>query len=92
MDVVHTYKTRAWSRRVFPHGFRHAAATRDARNFTDREMMLRYGWTNPAIVGVYAHISARDVDQKDLLLHGCQVGCKLFPNCHSSNLDKAKFC
>ena len=37
------------------------------------------------MVGVYAHISARDVDQKDLLLHGCQVG-------RSVILPGRKFC
>ena len=72
--IVHEIGKRALNRGIFPHGFRHAAATRDAKSFTDREMMVRYGWTNPGMVGVYAHISARDVDQKDLLLHGCQVG------------------
>jgi len=90
--IVHDIGRRALNRRIFPHGFRHAAATRDAKNFTDREMMLRYGWTNPEMVGVYAHISARDVDQKDLLLHGHQVGSNLCPNCHTSNFDRAKFC
>jgi integrase len=90
--IVHELGQRALNKRVFPHGSRHAAATRDAKNFTDREMMLRYGWTDAAMVGVYAHISARDVDQKDRLLHRRQVGNNLCSNCHSSNFDRAKFC
>jgi integrase len=90
--IVHEIGRRALNRGIFPHGFRHAAATRDAKNFTDREMMLRYGWTNPATVGVYAHLSARDVDEKDLMLHGCHAECHPCPNCHSSNMDGAKFC
>lgn len=90
--IVHEIGQRALNRRIFPHGFRHAAATRDAKNFTDREMMLRYGWSNPAMVGVYAHISARDVDQKDLMLHGRQMRSDQCPNCHGLNLDRAKFC
>jgi len=90
--IVHEIGQRALNRGIFPHGFRHTAATGDAKNFTDREMMLRYGWTNPTMVGVYAHISARDVDQKDLLLHSRQMGSNLCPNCHSSNLERAKFC
>lgn len=61
---------KALRRNVYPHGFRHTAATNEARLFTDREMMIRYGRKRSDMVGVYAHLSARDVDDKDMMLHG----------------------
>ena len=44
--AVHTLGIRALSRQIFPHGFRHTAAIADASKFTDREMMISYGWDN----------------------------------------------
>jgi len=32
--------------------------------------MLLYGWKTPSMVGVYSHLSMRDVEEKDLALHG----------------------
>jgi integrase len=61
---------RALGHAVYPHGFRHTAATKDVKTYTDREMMIRYGWSRPDMVQVYAHLTARDVDEKDLRLHG----------------------
>ena len=61
-------------RLIYPHGFRHTAATRDAKKFTDQEMMIRYGWNRPEMVQVYAHLTGRDVDEKDLALHGFKSG------------------
>lgn len=61
---------RALKRHVWPHSFRHHAATQDVRQFTDRETMLRHGWSTPAMVSVYAHLTGADVDLKDLKLHG----------------------
>jgi integrase/ribosomal protein L40E len=57
-------------REIHPHQFRHSKATEDSKVFTDREMMKLYGWNSPAMVGVYSHLSMRDVDDKDLILHG----------------------
>lgn len=53
-----------------PHMFRHTKATEDSRHFTDREMMLLFGWKGPQMVSVYSHLSMRDVEDKDLVLHG----------------------
>lgn len=61
-------------RNIYPHGFRHTAATRDVKSYTDREMMIRYGWSRPDMVTVYAHLTGRDVDEKDLALHGYRIG------------------
>jgi integrase len=68
--AVHRIGLRALNRSIYPHGFRHTAATRDVKSYTDREMMIRYGWNRPDMVAVYAHLTGRDVDEKDLALHG----------------------
>lgn len=57
-------------RHLHPHMFRHTRATEDSKLFTDREMMLLFGWTKPDMVSVYSHLSMRDVEDKDLVLHG----------------------
>lgn len=68
--IVHRIGYRSLHRNIYPHGFRHTAATRDVKSYTDREMMIRYGWSRPEMVTVYAHLTGRDVDEKDLALHG----------------------
>jgi integrase len=93
--IVRTAGLRSLNRRTFLHGFRHTAATADALKYTDREMMLRFGWSSPAMVGTYAHISARDVDTKELAFHGLRSGGqpnRCCENCKSQNSDAAKFC
>jgi len=57
-------------KKINPHMFRHTKATEDSRLFTDRELMQLFGWSNPGMVGVYSHLTMRDVDDKDLILHG----------------------
>jgi len=49
---------------------RHTKATEDSRYFTDREMMQLFGWKGPQMVGLYSHLSMRDVEGKDLMLRG----------------------
>jgi integrase len=88
--LVHRLGFRATQRNMYPHGFRHTAATRDVQKFTDREMMIRYGWNRAEMVGVYAHLSARDVDEKDLYLHG--LNNRRCSSCHSAMSPTAKFC
>jgi integrase/recombinase XerD len=55
---------------IHPHQFRHTRATSDSSLFTDRELMLRFGWTQPNMISIYSHLSMRDLDEKDLVLHG----------------------
>jgi integrase/recombinase XerD len=71
--IIHRIGQRALGRNIYPHGFRHTAATRDVKSYTDREMMIRYGWSRPDMVTVYAHLTGRDVDEKDLALHGYSI-------------------
>jgi integrase/recombinase XerD len=88
--IVHRIGLRATQRNMFIHGFRHTAATRDVQKFTDREMMIRYGWNRAEMVGTYAHLSARDVDEKDLQLHG--LGTRTCTKCHYIASPNAKYC
>jgi integrase len=57
-------------RAIHPHQFRHSRATEDCRIFTDQEMMKLFGWKRPDQVLTYTHLSMKDVDEKDLVLHG----------------------
>jgi integrase len=88
--IVHRIGYRSLHRNIFPHAFRHTACTEDVKKFTDREMMIRYGWNRAEMVGVYAHLSGRDVDEKDLYLHG--LNDRRCPACHSNVSLTAKFC
>jgi ribosomal protein L40E len=36
-------------------------------------MMTLFGWKRPDMVSVYSHLSMRDVDDKDLILHGLKT-------------------
>jgi integrase len=68
--LVRRLSMRVLKHPIHPHQFRHTKATKDSSYFTDREMMKLYGWKKPDMVSVYSHISMRDVDSKDLVLHG----------------------
>ena len=67
---IKTLGRRILGKEIYPHMFRHTRATEDSRYFTDREMMQLFGWKGPQMVGVYSHLSMRDVEDKDLVLHG----------------------
>lgn len=61
---------RILGKKIRPKMFRHTRATEDCNYFTDREMMKLFGWKRPEMVGIYAHLTMRDVEEKDLVLHG----------------------
>jgi integrase len=89
--LVRKLGRRALRRSIYPHAFRHSSATEDVKKFTDREMMIRYGWNRAEMVGVYAHLCARDVDEKDLYLHG--LNARTCPACHGKIANPAaKYC
>lgn len=88
-------------RNIHPHMFRHTKATEDSRLFTDREMMVLFGWTTPSTIEVYSHLSMKDVDDKDLILHGLKskeevlhplVKVRKCPHCKEDNAPVAMFC
>jgi integrase len=92
---------RVLKRSIHPHCFRHTRATEDSRLFTDREMMMLFGWKTPNMISVYSHLSLRDVDEKDLILHGLKPKSdalkpiaqaqKCF-NCKEENAPVAIYC
>jgi integrase len=55
---------------IHPHMLRHTRATLDSKLFTDLELMLLFDWKRPDMIRVYSRLSMRDVDDKDLVLHG----------------------
>lgn len=61
---------RILNKEIHPHMLRHTRATEDSRYFTDREMMLLFGWKKADQISVYSHLSMRDVENKDLEIHG----------------------
>lgn len=69
-QAIKRLSKRVLGRYIHPHQFRHTRATQDSLYFTDREMMKLYGWTTPDMVAVYSHLSMRDVENHDLILHG----------------------
>ena len=88
-------------RPIHPHMFRHTRCTEDSRFYTDREMMKMFGWKTPQMVGVYSHLSMRDVDEKDLVLHGLKkkeeilqpiMQIRRCPKCNYENAPIAIYC
>jgi hypothetical protein len=86
---------------ICPHRLRHTRATLDSKYFTDREMMMRHGWKSPQTVGVYSHLSRRDVDNKDFALHGLKkkeeilrpiMQIQVCPDYKQQNAPIALFC
>ncbi len=99
LSIYWVYKTvtiigqRALQRHIYPHGLRHSAATKDVSTYTDREMMIRYGWSRPDMVGVYAHLTGRDVDEKELQLRGLKNGRTYYcGSCNQENPSMAAYC
>ena len=86
---------------IHPHMFRHTRATEDSRFFTDREMMQLFGWKRSDMVTVYSHLSMRDVEDKDLVLHGLKPKEEILrpltqiqrcPDCSQENAPIAVYC
>ena len=92
---------RILKKNIHPHMFRHSRATEDSRYFTDREMMKLFGWKRPEQVSVYSHLSMRDVEEKDLVLHGLKPREEILrplteirrcPTCSQENAPIALYC
>jgi integrase len=83
---------RGLRRTVFPHGFRHTSITNDAKNgWSDEYLKLRHGWEKGSdMAKVYVHLTAQDMDEKDLYLHG--LNNRSCPKCHGNVNPSAKFC
>jgi len=57
-------------KRYNPHLFRHTVATRYARDLTEHEMKLFFGWKRAESAAPYVHLAMRDLDKKILGMHG----------------------
>jgi integrase len=95
--VVRRLSMKVLKRPIHPHQFRHARATKDSSYFTDREMMKLYGWRKTDMISVYSHISMKDVDDKDLVLHGLKSKAEILRpivdvmKCASCEAENAPF-
>ena len=97
----------AWRRAGLPpvrrkfHILRHTRATEllKTRVFTEREMMLWFGWRTREMIDVYAKVTMEDVERSYLAAVGKAklpqeelprpVQC---PRCGSDNLPEARYC
>jgi len=86
---------------VRPKMFRHSRATEDCQYFTDRQMMKLFGWKRPEMVGVYSHLTMKDVEDYDLMLHGLKRRDEILrpmmevlkcPKCGEENAPVAIYC
>ncbi|MEM3637268.1 MAG: site-specific integrase [Conexivisphaerales archaeon] len=52
-------------KRIYPHLFRHSAATRDAKYLTESELKVKYGWVGDSrMAATYVHLASADLDNK----------------------------
>jgi integrase len=88
-------------KQIRPKMFRHSRATEDCQFFTDRQMMKLFGWKRPDMVGVYSHLTMKDVEDYDLMLHGLKRRDEILrplvqvvkcPKCGEENAPVAIYC
>jgi integrase/recombinase XerD len=88
-------------KQIHPHLFRHSAATRDARFLTERELMIKYGWSGDSRAPArYVHLSGADIDQKLLSIYTGQrieppkpdFAPVLCPKCNEKNSPGTRYC
>ncbi|MCX8178392.1 MAG: site-specific integrase [Candidatus Aenigmarchaeota archaeon] len=50
-------------KRIYPHLFRHSAATYYSKILTDQQLKKRFGWTNDSkMLNIYSHLTQNDVN------------------------------
>lgn len=100
-QVIKRISKRILGHQINPHRFRHTRATKDSSYFTDREMLKLYGWKKGETIKVYSHLSMKEVDDKDLVLHGLKTKEEILrpimqtqrcPKCGESNAPIAMYC
>jgi len=99
--VIKRLGKRILGKDIYPHMFRHTAATEASRHFTDQEMIILFGWKGAQMVALYSHLSMRDVEDKDLMLHGMKpreevlrplAEAQTCPKCSQENAAIAIYC
>ncbi len=103
-NIIKAAKRRAGlNKRIYPHLFRHSRATHLAKEFTEQELKVIFGWTGGSrMPATYVHLSGFDIDKKMLEKRGLlqtdqkngsvelkPVVCR---NCNCENSSTARFC
>lgn len=100
-NVVRRLGERILGRPIHPHQFRHTRATLNSSLFTDREMMILFGWKRTDMIEIYSHLSQRDVDHKVLVMHGLKPKDEILKpltekrtcgSCNEENAPYAIYC
>lgn len=88
-------------KRIHPHLFRHSAATKLAKIFTESQMKTYLGWTGgSAMPAIYVHLSAKDTEDAVKKMNGIkteahdQVKSTIITciRCKQRNSPGSKFC
>jgi len=96
-----TAKKAGIKKRIYPHIFRHSAATRDARYLTESELKLKYGWAGGSdMAAVYVHLSGADLDNKLLTIYAGRpvetikpkFAPIICPKCGQENTPGQRYC
>jgi site-specific recombinase XerD len=87
---------------INPHLFRHSRATHLAKDLTEAQMNVYFGWVQGSnMPATYVHLSGRDVDEKILQIHGLKPKDKhkestlkpqVCPRCKYINSPVSRFC
>ncbi len=103
-NIIKAAKRRAGiNKRIYPHLFRHSRATHLAKDFTEQELKIIFGWTGGSrMPATYVHLSGADIDKKMLEKRGIienktkEIASDLTPvvckNCSCQNSSTARFC
>ncbi len=102
--ILRTAKMRSGLlKRIHPHIFRHSRATHLAKDFTEQELKIIFGWSGTSrMPATYVHLSGADVDKKMLEKRGIiETEAKngndhlkplICANCKAENAATARFC
>ncbi|VVB65820.1 Tyrosine recombinase XerA [Candidatus Gugararchaeum adminiculabundum] len=104
LHVLRSAKRRAGiKKRVYPHLFRHSRATHLAKEFTEQELKVIFGWSGTSrMPATYVHLSGGDIDRKMLEKRGLlpngrekpdnALEARKCPKCEQSNPSTSRFC
>ncbi|MDG6927134.1 MAG: tyrosine-type recombinase/integrase [Nitrososphaerota archaeon] len=88
-------------KRIYPHLFRHSAATRDAKYLTESELKVKFGWTGGSeMPGTYVHLASVDLDNKLASVYSGQpvetpkpgFAPMICPKCGEKNTPGQRYC
>ncbi len=88
-------------KRVYPHIFRHSAASRYAKSLNEPQLRQYFGWSKSSnMTATYVHISGRDIDNAILGANGLKptestepkLKVKVCPKCRYTNGMDFMFC